>query len=134
MVVVHPLLHRVELLLLIVVEHRLDGVIASLHDGARLRAAVFWRGGLILEQGLHLLLALYQQRLDLRLLVWSQVEFAGEALELAVGIHTHAASVRCVAGRSRLSLILTWSLGWGSVLGDSGACGAEREHAAQGEA
>ena len=119
------LVHRLELLFLIVVQKRLDAVIGAFHDGAHLGAAIFLGQRLVLHERLHLLLAFKQQRLDLRLLVGGQAEFAGQALELTVGIHSHPASA---LRRTGLVLILWW--GW-VVLGHCGARHAEGEKSAE---
>jgi len=113
------LLHGIEFLLLVVGQDSLDAVVGAFGDGAHLGAAIFLRERLILEEGLHLLLPLDEEGLDLCLLVGSQAEFAGESLKLPVGIHAHPAATLGWAG-----LILIWGWGW-VVLGQSGAAGAE---------
>ena len=130
----HALLHGIELLLLIFVQHGLDGVVGSLHDASSLGAAIFGSGGLVQKKSLHLLLAFDEKRLDLRLLIRCQVEFAREALKLAIGVHAHAAPVRAFGGGCGLVLVLTCVGGRGrGVLGESGTGGADGEQAAKGQ-
>jgi hypothetical protein len=74
------------------------------------------------------LLALDEQGLDFFLLVGGQVEFAGHALELTVGVHAHTAA----AGFGwRGCLALVGGRGRGSVLGEGCARDAEGENAAE---
>ncbi len=131
MIAAHTYLHGFELLFLIVVEQSLDAVVCAFRDGAGLCPAVFGSDGLVLEEGLHLLLTFYEQRLDLRLLIRGQVEFAGEVLELAIGVHAHAAPARALRWRSSLALI--GRRGWSVVLGEGGTTAAEYEQAAEGQ-
>ena len=125
-VAAHVRLHGFEFLLLIVGEQSFDAVVCAFGDGPHLGAPVFRSARLILHEGLHLLLTLQEERLNLRLLVRGQVELTGEALELAVGVHAHAAAAT-----------LRWSgliliLGWGRVvLGEGGAGDAEGEQSGE---
>lgn len=84
---------------------------------------------MILKESLHLLLAFHEKRLDLRLLICGQVQLAGEAFQLAVRIHAHAAPTRSVGGRCGLVLIRWRGRG---VLSESGAGAAEGKKAAKG--
>src|ERR1700722_14535498 len=73
-IVAHTLLHGCELLLLIFGQKGLDADVRALGDGPCLGAAIFLGHGLVLHQGLNLLLAVNKQRLDLRLLVGGETE------------------------------------------------------------
>ena len=52
------------------------------------------------------------------------------ALQLAVGIHAHAAAARCIGGRCCLVLIGRWGRG---VLCECGAGSADREQTAKSQ-
>lgn len=123
----HVLLHSVEFLLLIVGQQGFDAVVGALRDGARLGATVFLRERFVLHERLHLLLAIYQQGLDLALLIGCEVQRAGEMSELSVGIHAHAAPT---LGRTGLTLVGGRGRG---VLSESGAGDAQCEQAAKGQ-
>jgi hypothetical protein len=85
--------------------------------------------GLILKERLHLLLPIDEQGLDFVLLVRAQVQFAGEAGKLAIGIHAHAATARTIRGRAGLVLIGWWGR---VVLGEDCGC-AKRKQSAQSQ-
>ena len=122
----HVLLHGIKFLFLIIVEQGLDAVVGAFGDGAHLAATVFLGERLILEERLHLLLAFDEQGFDFVLLVRTQVQFAGEAGKLAIGIHAHAAAAGTVGGRAGLVLIGWWGR---VVLGEDCGC-AKREQSA----
>lgn len=123
-VTAHVGLQCVEFLLLFVGQQCLDAVIGAHRDGARLGAAVILRERFVLHECLHLLLTIDQQGFDLALLIRGEVQFAGQALELAVGVHAHVAAL----GWRSLTLIWGW---WGRVvLSEGGAGDAEGEQAA----
>lgn len=83
----HALLHCFELLLLLIVQGRLNRAVRVLNDCSCFRAAIILRERLILKQCLELLLPINQDWLDLALLVSCQVEFLRHVLQLPVGIH-----------------------------------------------
>jgi hypothetical protein len=107
------LLHGFELLLLLVVQEGFDLALGVLTDRLHLRATVLIRQGLILEEGLHSLLAVDEQRLDLALLIRRETEGPGQVLKLAIRAH----ALGTAAGA-----ILRLRLGLGCVvLSESGA-------------
>jgi hypothetical protein len=129
---VGAILHGGELLLLLVIEDGGDLALRVLADGLHFGVAVWLREGLVREESLHLLLAIDQQRLDLRLLIGGEAEFAGHPLELPVGVHmTGSAAGLTLIGLGWIGLALI--RGWGRVLGKCGAGDTEREQAAEGE-
>ena len=76
----HPILHRREFLLLLIGKNRFDLAARLLHDRLRFGATVFLRRRLILAEGLHLLLAINQHRLDLALLIRGEVKLLRQPL------------------------------------------------------
>jgi hypothetical protein len=121
----HALLHCVELLLLLIGQHRFNLAVRILHDRAGLGAAIILRERLVLEERLKLLLPINQYRLDLALLVGRQTECLRHVLQLPVRIHAPWAA----CARTRLRLIWRW---WCRFLGKDAAY-AQRERAAQRE-
>ena len=121
-------LHGFKFLLLIVGEHGFDGVVRAFHDGSCLSATVFRSEGLVLEEGLHLLLAFLEKWLDLVLLIRSEIEHPREVLQLTIGIHAHATGAGPLRWRSGLILIGRRGRG---VLCEGGAR-AQSEKAAEG--
>jgi len=118
------LLHGFELLLLLIVKNHLNLALAVLADGLHLRAAIFARERLVLEDRLHLLLAINENGLDLALLIGAKVELPGHVLKLFVGVHAH--------GTATLFPILRWR----SVVlgkGESGPSGAKQQCAGKCE-
>jgi len=95
-----------------------------------MHTTVFRGGGLVLKQRLHFLLPFDEERLDLRLLIGGQVEFASEALELSIGIHPHSASTRAVGWWAGLILIGWWGR---CILCESGTGAADGEKASEGQ-
>src|SRR5579863_7661416 len=97
------LLHGFELLLLLVVQEGFDLALGVLTDRLHLRATVLIRQGLILEEGLHSLLAVDEQRLDLALLIRRETEGPGQVLKLAIRAHAHGTAAGAIL-RLRLGL------------------------------
>lgn len=120
----HPCLHGIELLLLFVCQDGPDAIVGAFANRVHLGTAIFPAQRLILEKSLHLLLTLNQQRLDLRLLICSQVQFARQVLKLPIGIHVHTAAVRAI--RRCAGLVLILSGGW-IILGRGCAADSERQ-------
>ena len=96
----HLRLHLFELLFLLIVQSRLKTRLRVLLNGLRLAVTVLARQRLILEQRLHLLLAIRQNRFDLRLLIGSQIERLRQMLQLPVSVHATPVSLLLAAGGS----------------------------------
>src|SRR3954468_10941337 len=78
--------HFFELLLLGVIQHSFDLVLAVLHDCMRLGPAVLLRERTVTAQRLHLLSAILQHGLDLCYLLVGQIEFLAKMPRHAIGI------------------------------------------------
>ncbi|HET7100890.1 MAG TPA: hypothetical protein VFJ52_07060, partial [Terriglobia bacterium] len=93
----HPLLHLlligVKLDLLLVGQNGADFVVGFGADGHHLRPHLGAVARLILKQRLHLLLPIFQDRLDLALLIRRQVILSGHLCQLGVRIHAAAATL-----------------------------------------
>lgn len=83
----HACLHGLELLLLGIVQSCLDLAFRVLLNYLHLGMAVGRGERLILPELLHLLIAVFKNWLDLRLLVGSQIQLLGKVLQLRIGIH-----------------------------------------------
>lgn len=129
--IVHPFLHRFELLLLLVVQNGLDLALRILPDRLHFRVTILTGGGLILEERLHLLLAFDQERLDLVLLIGAEAKGARHMFELPVRVHTHGAATWLALCRT---LFRRLRGGWCcAVLSDGGAGDAKCERSAKRE-
>src|SRR5579872_226745 len=115
----HALLHRFEFLLLLIVQHSFDfgGAVAA--DGLHFAVPVFARERLVLEERLHFLLTVFEDRLDLVLLVRAEIQCAGKVLQLRVRIHAAVAA-------APVTLLLP-IMG----LGVNSGCGAKRQESAE---
>jgi hypothetical protein len=122
----HVLLHGFELLLLLIVQHRFNLALRILTEGLHAGPTISLRDGLILEESLHLLVAIDQEGLDLALLIRGERKFFAHVLQLTIGVH----ATRAARTALRLTLI---GGGWGSVLRKGRAGDAECEEAAERE-
>lgn len=120
-VAAHVLVHLIELLFLLIVENGFDAVVGAFRDRVHLSAAILLRDRLVLEESLHLLIPVDEQRLDLGLLIGSEGEGVGQMLKLAVWVH--------VATLAGLGLVGRWR--WCVVLGQGSGSHAKREGAAK---
>ncbi len=106
-----PLLVCNELLLLRVIQDRLDFVARVLANALDLGYLVFARQGGVLMQRLHLLLPVGKDRLDLRLLVRGQAIAPGHVRNLLIGVQMFMAPLSLTIGR-----LLGLSTGCGVIL------------------
>src|SRR5581483_10242129 len=130
----HFRLQFFELLLLLIVESRLEPGPAVLLDCHGFRAAILAGKRLILEECLHLLLAVHQNRFDLVLLIGGEIQRLAQMLELTVGIHRPAMSVAPLAlllAAAGLGLILRRGWSGALILRVESGVRAEREQAAE---
>lgn len=93
--------HLLELLLLRVRQQRLDLIAAILLDAAEFRAAVLWRKAGVRAHAGYLLLAVGDNRLDLRDLVFAEPELLAEVVRGALRVRRVPALLlhcRCAFG------------------------------------
>ena len=94
-----PLLIRNKLLLLRVVQDRLDLAARVLANALELGYLIFARQGSVLTQRLHLLMLVCKDRLDLRLLVRGQAIALGHVRNLLIGVQMFMAPLSLTVGR-----------------------------------